>query len=43
MEELEYAKYYARTIMNRSIKLPKVFYLIIVLTDLMKFLLSFVC
>jgi hypothetical protein len=43
MEELEYIRYYARTIMNEFITVPKVDDWFIVLTDLTKFLLSFVC
>ena len=43
MEELEYSRYYAKTIINEFITLPKVDDWFIILTDLTKFLLSFVC
>jgi hypothetical protein len=43
MEKLEYSRYYARTMMNEFITVPKVDDWFIILTDLMKCLLSFVC
>ena len=43
MEKLEYNTYYARIIMNEFTAVPKVYDLMIILTDLTKFLLSFVC
>jgi hypothetical protein len=43
MEKLEYSRYYARAIMNLFITVPKVDDWFIIVTDLMKFLLSFVC
>ena len=43
MEKLEYSIYYARKIMNQFTIVPKVVDRIIILTDLTKFLLSFVC
>jgi hypothetical protein len=43
MEELEYSRYYERTIMNEFITVPKVDDWFIILTDLTRFLLSFVC
>jgi hypothetical protein len=43
MKELEYSRYYARIIMNGFTKVPKVYDLSIILTDFMRFLLSFVC
>ena len=43
MEKLEYSRYYARIITNEFTTVPKVYDLPIILTDLMKFLLSFVC
>jgi hypothetical protein len=43
MEKLEYSRYYARTIMNEFTTVPKVYVLSIILTDLTRFLLSFVC
>jgi hypothetical protein len=43
MEKLEYSRYYSRTIMNQFILVPKVDDRFIILMDLTKFLLSFVC
>jgi hypothetical protein len=43
MEDLEYSRYYARKIMNEFTTVTKVDDGFIILTDLMKFLLSFVC
>jgi hypothetical protein len=43
MEKLEYSRYYARAFMNLFITVPKVDDWFIILTDLTKFLLSFVC
>ena len=43
MENLEYNRCYAIIIMNEFITVPKVYDLYIIVTDLTRFLLSFVC
>ena len=43
MEILEYSRYYARLTINEFTTVPKIYGLSIILTDLMRFMLSFVC